>query len=70
MPVYKIYLVHDDGELETVEAFYAGCDEEALARVKAPASADARTELWQGGRFVAMALRQSRESPIGQLLRP
>lgn len=70
MAVYKIYLVHDDGELETGEAFHAAGDSEALARLQAPPAEDMRAELWQGGRFVAMAFRHRQPDVVRQLLSP
>ncbi len=55
MAVYRIYLVHDDGRLEPDESFYCRTDGEALNRLPHPSRADTRAELWQGGRFVAVA---------------
>jgi hypothetical protein len=55
MAVYRIYLVHDDGRLEPDESFYCTTDQEAVARLKPPGREDIRTELWQGGRFIAAA---------------
>ena len=61
MAVYRIYLVHDDGRLEPDESFYCKTDEEAVARLRPPGRVDVRAELWQGGRFIAIAgsLRRS-----------
>jgi hypothetical protein len=56
MAVYRIYLVHDDGRLEPDESFYCKTDEDALRRLKPTSREDIRAELWQGGRFVAVAL--------------
>jgi hypothetical protein len=55
MAVYRIYLVHDDGRLEPGDSFYCKTDEEAVGRIRAPSRADTRAELWQGGRFIAIA---------------
>ena len=55
MPVYRIYLVHDDGRLEPGEAFYCKEDNEAVRRLTPPSRVDARAELWQGGRLIAVA---------------
>ena len=55
MAVYRIYLVHDDGRLEPDESFYCKTDDEALRRLKPSRRVDIRTELWQGGRFIAVA---------------
>ena len=55
MPVYRIYLVHDDGRLEPDESFYVKEDAEALRRLSPPSRADVRAELWQGGRLIAIA---------------
>ena len=55
MAVYRIYLVHDDGRLEPGESFYCATDGEAVGRIRPPSRADVRTELWQGGRFIAVA---------------
>lgn len=55
MAVYRIYLVHDDGRLEPDESFYCKEDDEAVRRLSAPARDDVRAELWQGGRFIAVA---------------
>lgn len=55
MAVYRIYLVHDDGRLEPDESFYCKTDEDALRRLKPSPRQDIRAELWQGGRFVAVA---------------
>lgn len=69
MPVYKIYLVHDAGEQQASEAFYCHTDEEALTHLKAPPRGDTRAELWQGGRFVAMAFRHPRADLLRDDLR-
>jgi len=63
MPVYRIYLVHDDGRLEPDESFYTKEDSEALVRLSAPERPDVRAELWQGGRLIAVA--GSRQRPRG-----
>jgi len=55
MAVYRIYRVHDDGRLEPAESFYCKTDAEAVGRLTPPARADVRAELWQGGRFIAVA---------------
>ena len=55
MAVYRIYLVHDDGRLDPDESFYCKTDLEALRRLKPSPRPDIRTELWQGGRFIAAA---------------
>jgi hypothetical protein len=57
MAVYRIYLVHDDGRLEPDESFYCITDQEAVARLKPTGRSDLRAELWQGGRFIAVAFR-------------
>lgn len=57
MAVYRIYLVHDDGRLEPDESFYCKTDEEALRRMKPSPRNDIRSELWQGGRFIAVSFR-------------
>lgn len=67
MAVYRIYLVYDDGRLEADESFYCKTDMEAVARVAPSPCADVRTELWQGGRFVAAAgYALNRYWPYGQ----
>jgi len=55
MAVYRIYLVHGDGRLEPDESFYCRTDEEAVGKLRPSPRADVRTELWQGGRFIAVA---------------
>ncbi len=55
MAVYRIYLVHDDGRLQPDESFYCKTDEEAVSKLRPPSRVDVRAELWQGGRFVAIA---------------
>jgi len=55
MAVYRIYLVHDDGRLEPDASYYCTTDEEAVSRLRPPPRSDIRAELWQGGRFVAVA---------------
>jgi hypothetical protein len=55
MAVYRIYLVHDDGRLQPDESFYCKTDEEAVSKLFPPPRVDVRAELWQGGRFVAIA---------------
>jgi hypothetical protein len=55
MPVYRIYLVHDDGRLEPDDSFYCRQDYEAVQRLRPPARDDVRAELWQGGRLIAVA---------------
>jgi hypothetical protein len=41
--------------LEPDESFYCKTDCEAVNRLRRPTRADIRAELWQGGRFVAVA---------------
>ena len=60
MAVYRIYLVHDDGRLEPGESFYCKTDEDALHRLKPSPRQDIRSELWQGGRFIAIAFLANR----------
>ena len=60
MAVYRIYLVHDDGRLEPDEAFYCRDDEEAVGKLRPPMRDDVQAELWQGGRFIAIATRTRR----------
>jgi hypothetical protein len=55
MPVYRIYLVHDDGRLDPDESFYCKEDLEAAGRLVPPKRPDVRAELWQGGRLIAIA---------------
>ena len=55
MAVYRIYLVHEDGRLEPDASFYCTTDEEAVCKLHHPPSARVRAELWQGGRFIAVA---------------
>ena len=55
MAVYRIYLVHDDGRLQPDASFYCARDEDAIVRLRPPGRADIRAELWQGGRFIAVA---------------
>lgn len=55
MAVYRIYLVHDDGRLEPDESFYCRTDNEALRHLNPSPRPDIRTELWQGGRLIAVA---------------
>lgn len=55
MAIYRIYLVHDDGRLQPDESFYCKTDEEAVSRLSPPARGDITAELWQGGRFIALA---------------
>ena len=64
MPVYRIYLVHDDGRLEPDESFYCKQDMDAVARLSAPARPDIRAELWQGGRLIAVAGTRRRPGPL------
>jgi hypothetical protein len=59
MAVYRVYLVHDDGRLEPDVSFYCASDQEAVARLEPPPRADIRAELWQGGRYIAVAGRRS-----------
>ena len=61
MAVYRIYLVHDDGRLEPDESFYCKTDDEAVRRLKPASRQDIRAELWQGGRFIAVAFRAQRD---------
>jgi hypothetical protein len=55
MAVYRIYLVHDDGRLEPDASFYCTTDQEAVARLRPSPRIDMRAELWQGGRYIAVA---------------
>jgi hypothetical protein len=55
MAVYRIYLVYDDGRLQPDESFYCKTDEEAVSKLHPPPRQDVRAELWQGGRFIAIA---------------
>ncbi len=57
MAVYRIYLVHDDGRLEPDESFYCTTDDEAVRRLHPTGRRGVRAELWQGGRFIAIAFR-------------
>ncbi len=63
MAVYRIYLVHDDGELEPSDSFYCRTDQEAVGKLHPSDRPDVRAELWQGGRFIAVAgsLRHTQE---------
>ena len=70
MAVYRIYLVHDDGRLEPDEAFYCKTDEEAVMRLRPPGRQDVRAELWQGGRFIAIAGSTRRPGSPGGLHPP
>jgi hypothetical protein len=64
MPVYRIYLVHDDGRLEPADSFYLKEDSDAVRRLAAPERPDVRAELWQGGRLIAVAGTRRRRSPL------
>jgi hypothetical protein len=64
MAMYRIYLVHHDGRLEPDEAFYCRSDEEAVRHLRPPPRQDIRVELWQGGRFVAIAGRGRVPAPV------
>lgn len=55
MAVYRIYRVYDDERLEPGESFYCRTDAEALAKLRPSPRPDVRTELWQGGRWIAAA---------------
>jgi len=55
MAIYRIYLVHDDGRLEPDASFYCKTDEDAVSKLSPPVRSDIRAELWQGGRFIAVA---------------
>lgn len=57
MAVYRIYLVHDDGRLDPDESFYCKTDDDAVRRLKPTDRPDVRAELWQGGRFIAVAFQ-------------
>ena len=70
MAVYRIYLVHDDGRLEPDESFYCKTDLEAVARLRPVGRPDVRVELWQGGRFIAVALRRRRSTDEARLQPP
>ena len=63
MAVYRIYLVHDDGRLQPDESFYWKTDEEAVSKLCPPSRVDVRAELWQGGRFIAIAGTARRSHP-------
>jgi hypothetical protein len=69
MPVYRIYLVHEDGRLEPDESFYVKEDAEAVGRLAPPARPDVRAELWQGGRLIAVAGTRRRIDPLDDRLR-
>lgn len=69
MAVYRIYLVHDDGRQEPDASFYCKTDEEAVARLRPAPRDDIRVELWQGGRFIAVA-GHARRAPAGDGERP
>jgi hypothetical protein len=62
MAVYRIYYQHDDGRLEAGEAFYCKTDLEAVVRLPRPSRDGVRVELWQGGRWVGLAVRCRRAS--------
>ena len=62
MAVYRIYLVHDDGRLEPDKSFYCKTDAQALEHLKPSPREDIRAELWQGGRFVAIAFSRADRS--------
>ena len=64
MAVYRIYLVHDDGRLEPDASFYCTNDQEAVARLAPPPRADIRAELWQGGRYIAVAGHMRRPAGV------
>jgi len=66
MAVYRIYLVHEDGRLEPDASFYCTTDEEAVCKLHHPPSARVRAELWQGGRFIAVAGRVRRRPDEGE----
>jgi hypothetical protein len=57
MAVYRIYLVHDDGRLDPDVSFYCKTDDDAVRRLKPTGRTDIRAELWQGGRFIAVAFQ-------------
>jgi hypothetical protein len=65
MPVYRIYLVHDDGRLDPDESFYCKEDFDAVRRLAPPERPDIRAELWQGGRLIAVAGSRRRPAPPG-----
>ena len=65
MAVYRIYLVHEDGRLEPDASFYCTTDEEAVCKLHHPVRADVRAELWQGGRFIAVAGQLRRRPDAG-----
>ena len=56
MAVYRIYLVHDDGRLQPGAGGGGARGEDAIVRLRPPCRADFRAELWQGGRFIAVAV--------------
>ncbi|MGZ5956653.1 MAG: hypothetical protein ACXWKT_20520 [Caulobacteraceae bacterium] len=64
MPVYRIYLVHDDGRLDPDQSFYCKQDWDAVRRLSAPERPDVRAELWQGGRLIAVAGSRRRPGPL------
>jgi len=70
MPVYRIYLVDDDGHLDPHESFYCKADDEAVRRLSAPNRPEIRAELWQGGRLVAVAGTRRRPGPLDLHLGP
>ena len=65
MAVYRIYLVHEDGRLEPDASFYCTTDEEAVRKLHHPPRDDVRAELWQGGRFIAVAGHVRRRPDAG-----
>lgn len=65
MAVYRVYWVHDDGHLEPGESFYCSNDTEALGKLRPSPRTDVRSELWQGGRFIAVAGKTRRAGGAG-----
>jgi hypothetical protein len=63
MAVYRIYLMHDDGRLEPGESFRCKTDGEAVTHLRPPRQDGVRAELWQGGRWIAVAGRFDRLAP-------
>lgn len=64
MAVYRIYFVEADGRLQPGEAFYCQTDGEAVRRLPPPQRPAVRAELWQGGRFVAIAGRRQASASL------
>jgi hypothetical protein len=71
MAVYRVYFVDAHDRLEPGDAFYCKTDAEAVTRLPRPRLPAIRAELWQGGRFVALAAsaRRFRREPGEVLVR-